>query len=70
MKIDGQEVIFMRNDGTIIDSNHVGIGGSTEDDEVLFWEIKDLVKPKLKGKTKYVRIAIQRVYPYIKGGEE
>ena len=70
MKIDDQEVIFMRNDGSIVDSTHVGSGAVTEDGEVCFWEIKDLVRPKLKGKNKYARIAIRRVYPYIKGGEE
>ena len=70
MKIDNQEVVFMRNDGTIVDDKHVGEGGMGDNGEVLFWEIKDLARPKLKGKTKYARIAIQRVYPYIKGGEE
>ena len=70
MIIDNQEVMFMRNDGTIVDDTHVGSGGVTETGEVCFWEIKDLVRPKLKGKIKYARIAIQRVYPYIKGGEE
>lgn len=70
MIIDNKEVVFMRSDGTIVDNNHVGSGGTTENGEVCFWEIKDLLKPKLKGKAKYVRIAIQRVYPYIKRGEE
>jgi hypothetical protein len=70
MKIDGHEVIFMRNDGSIVNSCHVGSGGVSEDGEVCFWEIKDLIRPKLKGKVKYARIVIQRVYPYIKGGEE
>lgn len=50
IKIDNQEVIFMRNDGTIVDDCHVGIGGTTEDGEICFWEIKDGIKPKLKGK--------------------
>lgn len=70
MIIDNQEVMFMRDDGTIVEANHVGTGGMANNGEVCFWEIKDLVRPKLKGKVKYVRIAIQRVYPYIKGGEE
>lgn len=69
MIIDNQEVVFMRSDESIVDDKHVGLGGIGDNGEVLFWEIKDLFRPKLKGKTKYVRIAIQRVYPYIKGGE-
>ena len=70
MKIDNQEVVFMRNDGTFVDDCHVGIAGTAEDGEVCFWEIKDRLRPKLKGKYKYQRLIIQRVYPYIKGGEE
>ena len=70
MRIDGEEVVFMRSDGSIVYDKHVGMGGMADNGEVLFWEIKDLFRPKLKGKVKYVRIAIQRVYPFIKGGEE
>lgn len=70
MRIDGEEVVFMRSDGTIVDDKHVGSGGMADNGEVLFWEIKDLSRPKLKGKVKYARISIQRVYPFIKGGEE
>lgn len=70
MIIDNEEVVFMRSDGSIVDDKHVGLGGMTGNGEVCFWEIKDLIRPKLKGKTKYARIAIHRVYPYIKGGEE
>lgn len=70
MIIDNEEVVFMRNDGSIVDDKHVGLGGMADNGEVCFWEIKDLFRAKLKGKAKYARIAIQRVYPYIKGGEE
>lgn len=34
MIIDNQEVIFMRDDGTIVDDSHVGQGGMTEDGEL------------------------------------
>ena len=70
MKINGQEVIFMRNDGSIVDSSHVGAGGVTEDGEVCFFEIKDGIRPKLKGQNKYYRVCIQRVFPYVKGDKE
>lgn len=70
MIVDNEEVVFMRNDGTIVDDKHVGLGGKGDNGELLFFEIKDLFRPKLKGKNKYARIAIQQVYPYIKRGEE
>ena len=70
MIIDNREVIFMRVDGTIVDDTHVGHGGMTEDGEVCFWEIKDLIRPKVKSQNKYARVVIRRVDPYIKGGEE
>lgn len=70
MIIDNQEVIFMRDDGTIVDDSHVGQGGMTEDGELCFFEIVDGIRPKLKGDTKYYRVCIRRVFPYVKGGEE
>jgi len=69
MIIDNQEVIFMRDDGTIVDDSHVGQGGMTEDGELCFFEIRDGIKPKLKGDNKYYRVCIRRVFPYVKGGE-
>ena len=69
MIIDGQEVIFMRDDGTIVDNTRVGQGGMTEDGELCFFEIVDGIKPKLKGENKYYRVCIRRVFPYMKGGE-
>lgn len=69
MIIDNQEVVFMRNDGTIVDESHVGQGGMTEDGEICFFEIVDGFRPKLKGKNKYYRINIRRVFPYVKVGE-
>lgn len=62
MTIDGREVKFMRSDGTIAEGS-VGCGGITEDGEVLFYEILDLIRPRLAGKEKYQRIVIRRVYP-------
>lgn len=70
MIIDNQEVIFMRDDGTIVDDSHVGQGGMTDDGELCFFEIIDAIKPKLNGKNKYSRVCIRRVFPYVKGGEE
>lgn len=70
MIIDNQEVIFMRDDGTIVDDSHVGQGGMTEDGELCFFEIVDSVRPKLKGDNKYYRVCIRRVFPYVKGGED
>lgn len=69
IKIDDQEVIFIRNDGTIVDDCHVGIGGKTEDGEICFWEIIDGIRPRLKGANKYYKACIRRVFPYVKGGE-
>lgn len=69
MIIDNQEVIFMRDDGTIVDDSHVGQGGMTEDGELCFFEIIDGIKPKLKGENKYFRVCIRRVFPYVKGGK-
>ena len=64
MVIDGQKIHFVRADGTLTDNN-VGIGGETPDGEVMFFEIMDLIAPKLNGKQKYKRIIIRRVFPVI-----
>lgn len=63
MVIDGRRVVFMRDDGTVVNDENIGQGGMTEDGEIIFWEIKNLIRPTLKGKIQYCRIAIQRVYP-------
>ena len=69
MIIDNREVVFMRNDGTIVDDSNVGQGGMTEDGELCFFEIVDGIRPKLKGQNKYYRVLIRRVFPYMKEGE-
>ena len=69
MIIDNREVVFMRNDGTIVDDSNVGQGGMTEDGELCFFEIVDGIRPKSKGQNKYYRVLIRRVFPYMKEGE-
>lgn len=63
--IDGQEVVFLREDGTLA-TNTIGQGGFGKDGECLFYEILDkLDNSKINGKLKFKRIIIQRVYPAI-----
>lgn len=64
--IDGQEVVFLREDGTET-TNTVGQGGFGENGECLFYEIIDkLMDAKVDGQNKYARLLIRRVYPAIK----
>lgn len=65
MKIDGQEIIFLRSDGKEAEHS-VGVGGTGEDGELFFYEIMDDLRPKIKGKDLYRRIIIRRVFPHIK----
>lgn len=69
MTIDGKEVVFFRPDGTIA-TNSVAKGGVTEDGELMFFEIKDSLRPILDGKNKYQRVVIGRVFPCIQVEEE
>lgn len=62
MFIGDQKFTFMRFDGTPA-KNDVGIGGEAPDGEVMFFEINDRISPVLKGKNKYKRIIIRRVFP-------
>lgn len=69
MKIDGQEVLFQRPDGTLAEFD-VGVAGTGKNGEVLFYEILDKIdSPKINGKAKFKRILIQQVYPVIKNPE-
>lgn len=66
MRIDGKEIFFQREDGTITE-NMVGVGGHGPDGEVLFYEILDkLDNATVGGKVKYKRLLIKQVYPCIK----
>lgn len=69
MTIDGKEVVYIRPDGTRA-TNSVGCGGVTEDGELMFFEVKDMLNPILDGKNKYKRVIIGRVFPYIQVEEE
>lgn len=69
MTIDGKEVVFFRPDGTRA-TNSVAKGGVTEDGELIFFEIKDSLRPILDGKNKYQRVVIGRVFPCVKVEEE
>lgn len=66
MVVDGKEVLFQREDGTITEFA-VGVGGTGPDGEILFYEVRDkLDNGSIGGKLKYKRLIIQRVYPCIK----
>lgn len=66
MRIDGKDVFFQREDGTITE-NTVGVGGHGPNGEILFYEILDKIdNAAIDGKLKYKRIIIKRVYPCIK----
>lgn len=45
-------------------------GGVTEDGELMFFEIKDSLRPILNGKNKYQRVIIGRLFPCVKVEEE
>lgn len=67
--VDGQEVVFLREDGTEA-TNTIGQGGFGENGECLFYEILDKLQDgKVDGKLKFKRIIIQRVYPAIPNPE-
>lgn len=63
---DGQEIVFLRGDGTPA-QGPVGKRGYDENTgEVLFYELHDSVKPSVNGKDTFQRFLVQRVFPYVK----
>ena len=60
--IDGQNVFFERNDGSLAE-NSVGVGGTDADGNLIFFEIVGTARPKLGAETKYRRLLIRRVFP-------
>lgn len=69
MIIEGKEVLFLRDDGAQAEGV-IYEGGEGPDGELMFFELIGLARPMLKGKEKYARLFIRRVFPYIKSDEQ